>query len=48
MRQVKPGTLYTSPFSMAYWRDAAAELRDTRILVFAALITPLLLGIVSS
>ena len=28
MRQVKPGTLYTSPFSMAYWRDAAAELRD--------------------
>ncbi|MCI8757401.1 MAG: folate family ECF transporter S component [Oscillospiraceae bacterium] len=41
MRQVKPGTLYTSPFSMAYWRDAAAELRDTRILVFAALMIAL-------
>jgi ECF transporter S component (folate family) len=41
VRQVKPGTLYTSPFSMAYWRDAAAELRDTRILVFAALMIAL-------
>lgn len=30
-------TLYTTPFSAAYWRDAAAELRSPRTLVFSAL-----------
>ena len=33
----KSTTLYPHPFSKAYWRDAAAELKDTRILVVAAL-----------
>ena len=32
----KNTTLYPTPFSRAYWRDAAAELKDTRMLVFAA------------
>lgn len=41
MRQTKPNTLYETPFSKAYWRDAAAELRDTRMLVFAALMIAL-------
>lgn len=42
MRQVKKSSaLYASPFSRAYWQDAAAELRDTRILVFAALMIAL-------
>lgn len=30
-------TLYPSPFSKAYWKDAALELTNTRVLVFAAL-----------
>ena len=34
-------TLYAHPFSKAYWRTAAAELRDTRTLVFAALMIAL-------
>ena len=33
--------LYPHPFSKAYWRDAAAELRDTHMLVFAALMIAL-------
>ena len=41
MRQTKPTTLYAAPLSKAYWRDAAAELRDTRMLVFAALMIAL-------
>ena len=37
MKQVSKSTnLYKTPFSKAYWRDAAAELRDTKMLVFAA------------
>ena len=38
--QKKP-TLYKTPFSKAYWRDAAMELKDTRVLVFAALMIAL-------
>lgn len=38
--QKKP-TLYKTPFSKAYWRDAALELKDTRMLVFAALMIAL-------
>ena len=34
-------TLYQTPFSKAYWRQAAAEMKDTRMLVFAALIVAL-------
>lgn len=38
--QKKP-TLYKTPFSKAYWRDAALEMKDTRMLVFAALMIAL-------
>ena len=41
MSRNKSQTLYPHPFSRAYWRDAAAELRDTRILVIAALLIAL-------
>lgn len=37
----KSTALYPHPFSKAYWRDAAAELKDTRMLVFAALMIAL-------
>ena len=37
----KSRALYTTPFSKAYWRDAVSELKDTRMLVFAALIVAL-------
>ena len=37
----KNNTLYAHPFSKAYWRDAAAEMKDTRMLVFAALMIAL-------
>lgn len=40
-RANKSAALYATPFSRAYWRDAAAELRDTRMLVFAALMIAL-------
>ena len=33
----KSTALYPHPFSKAYWKDAAGELKDTRVLVFAAL-----------
>lgn len=33
----KTNNLYKTPFSRAYWRDAVAELKDTKMLVFAAL-----------
>ena len=33
--------LYTSPFSRGYWRDAAAELKSTKMLVIAALMIAL-------
>ena len=32
----KTTNLYKTPFSRAYWRDACAELKDTKMLVFAA------------
>lgn len=37
----KSTTLYAHPFSRAYWKDAAAELKDTRMLVVAALMIAL-------
>lgn len=37
----KTNKLYPHPFSKAYWRDAAAELKDTHMLVFAALMIAL-------
>ncbi len=40
-RLQKSETLYPHPFSRAYWRDAALELKDTRMLVFAALMIAL-------
>ena len=33
----KSNNLYKTPFTPAYWRDAAMELKDTKMLVFAAL-----------
>ena len=30
-------TLYKTPFSRAYWRQAAAEFKSLRMLLFAAL-----------
>ena len=41
MKQTKSPTLYPNPCSKAYWRDAALELKDTRMLVFAALMSAL-------
>lgn len=40
-KSTKSRTLYPHPFSKAYWRDAALELKDTRMLVFAALMIAL-------
>ena len=37
----KSTALYPHPFSAAYWRDAAAELKDTRMLVITALMVAL-------
>lgn len=37
----KSTKLYKTPFSPSYWRDAAAELKDTKMLVFAALMIAL-------
>ena len=37
----KTNNLYKTPFRRAYWRDAAAELKDTKMLVFAALMIAL-------
>jgi ECF transporter S component (folate family) len=41
MRTVKSEQLYSTPFSKAYWRDAAAELKDIRVLVIAAMLIAL-------
>ena len=41
MSKVKSTTLYRTPFSAAYWRDAAAELKDTKMLVITALMIAL-------
>lgn len=40
-RTLKSTALYPHPFSKAYWRDAAAELKDVRMLVLAALMIAL-------
>ena len=40
-RVQKSTALYAHPFSKAYWRDAAAELKDTRMLVITALLVAL-------
>ena len=37
----KSTAVYKTPFSKAYWRDAAMELKDTKMLVFAALMIAL-------
>ena len=37
----KSTALYPHPFSAAYWRDAAAELKDTKMLVITALMIAL-------
>ena len=41
MSQTKSTALYPHPFSKAYWRDAAAELKDTKMLVITALMVAL-------
>ena len=40
-RVQKSTALYSHPFSAAYWRDAAAELKDTKMLVITALMVAL-------
>ena len=40
-RVQKSTALYPHPFSRAYWRDAAAELKDTKMLVVTALMIAL-------
>jgi len=40
-RTQKSTTLYPHPFSKAYWRDAAAELKDIKMLVVTALMIAL-------
>ena len=37
----KTNNLYPHPFSRAYWQDAVAEFRDTKMMVFAALMIAL-------
>lgn len=37
----KPKTLYSHPFSKAYWRDAALEMKDRRMLILAAMLVAL-------
>lgn len=37
----KSTALYSSPFSKAYWKDAAAELKDVKMLVITALLIAL-------
>ncbi len=39
--QVRSTALYKTPFSKAYWRDAAAELKSTKMLVITALMVAL-------
>ena len=40
-RTQKSTALYAHPFSRAYWKDAAAELKDTKMLVITALMIAL-------
>ena len=40
-RQLRSTALYKTPFSAAYWRDAAAEMKCTKTLVIAALMIAL-------
>ena len=39
--QIKSTAVYKTPFSRAYWRDAASELKDTKMLVITALMIAL-------
>ena len=41
MQKNKSTALYAHPFSKAYWRDAAAELKDIKMLVITALMVAL-------
>ncbi len=41
MPKTKSTALYSHPFSKAYWRDAAAELKDVKMLVVTALLIAL-------
>ena len=41
MTNQRTTTLYPHPFSRAYWRDAAAELKSTKMLVITALLIAL-------
>ena len=41
MARTKSTTLYKTPFSAAYWRDALAEMKDIKMLVITALLVAL-------
>ena len=40
-RNTKSTAIYKTPFTRAYWRDAAAEMKDTKMLVVTALMVAL-------
>ena len=41
MSRIKSTAVYSHPFSKAYWADAAAELKDSMMLVVTALMIAL-------
>ena len=41
MSRIKSTAVYSHPFSKSYWVDAAAELKDTKMLVVTALMIAL-------
>ena len=41
MKDLKTQTIYKTPFSLAYWKDAASQLFDIRILCIAAILIAL-------
>ena len=41
MSKIKSTAVYKTPFSAAYWREAASELKDTKMLVITALMIAL-------
>ena len=47
MREMNKTQLFETPFSKEYWRLAAGELRSTKILVLAAILTALRIAVKS-
>lgn len=47
MEKIKDKTLYASPFCAGFWKSAAAEIKSTRTLAFAALFVALRIAVKS-